>query len=140
MPTFDFVHDLSDNLSKKKTAHLVISFARKDDLCSVNVFSGAIKENSAVVLMEALKNISKELAVNKKSPDYLDKFEEACHIICKQGIEYIILTIKKNKAANYTVTYNYNLRDKKGVLLAKQIIGKILEQYKAQFPKNKKFD
>ena len=123
MPSLDFVHDLSDNLSKKRTPHIIFAVYRGKIAVNVNSFSNLINAENQQVILAALEEIQKVIEIDDIDPnDVPGKNFELCEVIRNQGIEYLILTVKKRKD-EYSVRWYLYLKDKvKLKLLTKLLI------------------
>ena len=130
MPSLDFVHDLSDNLSKKKKPHIIFAVFRGKIAVNVNTFSNLINHENQQVLLAALEEIKDVINSDDIDPnDIPGENFELCEVIRKQGIEYLILTIKKYKD-NYSVRWFVHLKDDNSVEIIKTAISELIKQVK----------
>lgn len=139
MPSYDFVHDLSDNLKAKKIPHVLIAIHKGKLAANANTFSDYINEENFHVLLAGIQEIYNVLEADTDPHDVPGKNFELCEVIRNQGIEYLILTLKKNKD-EYSVRWYCHLKDENSVMIMKNVISELIQQVKKFSRKRRKKD
>lgn len=138
MPSYDFVHDLSDNLRAKKIPHVLIAIHKEKLAANANTFSDYVNEENFQVLLAGIQEVHNVIEVDTDPHDVPGKNFELCEVIRNQGIEYLILTLKKRND-EYSVRWYSYLKDEKSVSIMKNVIEGLIKEVK-RFSRRKRKD